>query len=196
MTLVRRALLAALPGALCVAVFAATGPEAGFRFGIEPRVTHGAWWLLTLLLWPFIHFSWPHVLKNAALLTAAVFLHLRDMLTLGSVWCYSQAVAGGLVWLAGRSGSVHAGASGVSNALLSSLLLQRLIVRRVSLPVAAAAVAACGSLAVAAEAEAGVSSEGHLFGYLCGVLATAALAWRRQQQQQKTGALRSAEEIV
>ncbi len=187
--LLGRLLLAALPGALCVAVFAAAGADGAVAFGVQPRVPSLRW-----LLWPWFHFSWSHVLKNALLLAVIVFMHLRDPVLLAAVWAYGQLVGGLLVWIAGRAGSVHAGASGVANALLASLLMQRLAARRVSLAAAAVAVALLGAAAVAVEAEEGVSSEGHLFGYVCGVVVTAALTWRGQQQQQQQQSVR--EEIV
>jgi membrane associated rhomboid family serine protease len=174
---VLRALVAALPGALCVAIFAETGPEGAVEFGVAPRAL--SFWLL----WPFFHLSWPHVLKNALLLSVVVFIHLiRDPVTLVAVAAYTQVVGGLLVWLAGRSDSVHAGASGIGNALLASLLVQRLSARRMSLGAAALAVLTIGGAAVALETEKGVSSEGHLFGYACGVVVTVALTWRQRQQ--------------
>jgi membrane associated rhomboid family serine protease len=177
---VLRALLATLPGAVCVAVFAVTGAEGAIEFGVAPR--EFSFWLL----WSFFHLSWSHVLKNAALLSVVTFIHLiHDPVTLVAVAVYAQVVGGLLVWLAGSTGSVHAGASGVGNALVASLLIQRLSARRMSLGVAALVVLAIGGAAVAFEAEERVSSEGHLFGYACGVVVTVALTWRQRQLQQQ-----------
>ncbi len=174
-----RLLLAALPCAVLILLYWAMGERGAFLFGVTPRSTRNSlWWLMW---WPMCHFSWPHVLKNALVLFAGLLWHVEQPYVAAALWLYVQVVAGIVIWIVGDSGSVHAGASGIANGLLASLIVQQLSRKPRPLAVSVVVVAVCGFLLVFLEREKGVSVEAHLFGYVCGLIGQIALQWRQSQ---------------
>jgi membrane associated rhomboid family serine protease len=140
-------------------------------FGILPRHTHG---LPGILAAPFLHGNIQHLTAN----TGALFILLAVSLT------YSRSqtlkailviilLGGAMVWLVGKPGAVHIGASGVIFGLTGYLMFLGLFRRNwkavmISVVVTLFYGGALYSLLVYVP---GISWSGHFFGFLSGVLA-------------------------
>jgi len=148
-------------------------------FGIQPRSLDG---LRGILFAPFLHANLAHLLANSVsfvvlgwlVLASAprVFLRVTAMSALGS----------GLVsWLFGAPGSVHIGASGVIFGYLGYLMLAGVFARKLSTIVLSLAVTGLFGATVwgVLPGQAGVSWQGHLGGFLGGMLAARWVHGRR-----------------
>jgi membrane associated rhomboid family serine protease len=140
-------------------------------YGIRPRTLPG---LGGILLAPLLHGGFGHLAANStALLVLGWFVMLRGTAQIVPVTVIGALVGGLGIWLVGASGSVHLGSSIVVFAYLGYLLFRGFFERRV--------LAMAGSVAVAflyggmiwgvLPGRQAVSWEGHLFGFLGGVLA-------------------------
>ena len=139
------------------------------RFGIRPRDTGH---LVGIVLSPFLHLGFGHLLTNTVSLLA-----LGSLLTLSTrhLWMVTGVVVvlGGLgVWLFGGPGTVHIGASGVVYGYAAFLAVYGFVARRFgSALVGVLVVVLYGSMLWGVlPLRAGVSWQGHLFGALAGVL--------------------------
>ncbi|MDQ3034208.1 MAG: rhomboid family intramembrane serine protease [Myxococcota bacterium] len=141
--------------------------------GIRPREAEG---LIGILLAPFLHVGFPHLIANTIpFVVLGWFVLLRETWHFFVVTLAVTVLGGAGVWLFGQSGSVHLGASGLVFGYLGYLVLGGWFERRI--------VTILGSLVVAVlygsliwgvlPGVPGVSWEGHLFGFLAGVL----MAW-------------------
>jgi membrane associated rhomboid family serine protease len=152
------------------------------QYGILPRDTDG---LLRIFVAPFLHLGFSHLLANTGPLLALGWLVLARSwkefipVTLGVI------IASGLgAWLLGGSGTVHIGASGVVFGYFGFLLLRGLFDRNFwSILLSLAVGAIYGYLLFGVlPAQPGISWQGHLFGFLGGVLIAFATArfnqWR------------------
>jgi membrane associated rhomboid family serine protease len=156
---------------------AATG-HALVVFGIHPREPIG---LLGVLAAPLLHGSFDHLIANTI-----PFLVLGWLVLIRETWHFfvvsaiTILIAGLGTWLVGQSGSVHVGASGLIFGWLGYLLLGGLFERRIGTIVGSVVVAVgYGSLVLGVlPGTPGVSWEGHLFGFLGGVLCAWILARR------------------
>jgi len=148
-------------------------------FGIQPRSLDG---LRGILFAPFLHANLAHLLANSVsfvvlgwlVLASAprVFLRVTAMSALGS----------GLVsWLFGAPGSVHIGASGVIFGYLGYLMLAGVFARKLSTIVLSLSVTGLFGATVwgVLPGQAGVSWQGHLGGFLGGMLAARWVHGRR-----------------
>ncbi|MCF7673799.1 MAG: rhomboid family intramembrane serine protease [Akkermansiaceae bacterium] len=143
------------------------------RHGIRPRRMDG---LLGIALSPFLHAGWGHLVANS------VPFFILGLLVMGRgepvFWMVSAGIVllGGFgVWLIGRAGTVHVGASGLIFGYFGYLVTVGVVERSV--------VAVARSLLIALlygsilwgllPNRSGISWEGHL----CGLLAGIALAW-------------------
>jgi membrane associated rhomboid family serine protease len=164
-------------GGLCLAMWLVeTADWLGGRWiepdglGIRPRSWSG---LSGLFFAPFLHGSWSHLIANTV-----PFLVLGTLvLTHGTreFWRVTLlvAVVGGLgVWLTGKSGTNHLGASGLIFGYFGYLLANGWRLRSfTAILKAVAALVLYGSLVWGVwPGEAGVSWQGHLFGLLVGIL--------------------------
>lgn len=172
----RLGIIAGLIGALWVVqIVNALLGGALTQLGVHPRTISGLW---GILLAPFIHVGFAHLIANTIPLTVLAALvslrRKRDVLFVG----LASALVGGLgTWLVAPSATVHVGASILVFGYLGYLIARGLVERRV-LPV-------LGSLAVLflyggalrgiLPLEAGVSWQGHLFGLIGGILAARAM---------------------
>lgn len=141
------------------------------RFGIIPRTTVG---LRGILLAPFLHGGWAHLMANSV--PFAVLGWLVLLRGAGRFWTVSAIamLVGGLgTWLTGAPGSVHIGASGVIFGYLGYLLLSGWFERSFrSIALSLFVVSAYGSLLWGVlPAQPGISWQGHLFGFLGGAIA-------------------------
>lgn len=149
-------------------------------FGIFPRDPHG---LVGVLLAPFIHGSWWHLLNNT--LGFVVFSALC-MARGPSFYLKASAfiiVAGGmLVWLFGRS-AIHVGASGWIFGLWSLCIALAWFERSVINVVIALGVIVFygGMIAGVLPGNPYISFEAHAFGALAGILAAATFGRRRRE---------------
>lgn len=142
------------------------------EYGIRPREPIG---LIGVLTWPFLHGGLAHLLSNTiALLMFGSLVLMWGRREFWSVALVSTIVGGIGVWLAGASGSVHVGASGVCFGLFGYLLARGFYERKFGSVLLSIAIAFLfgGTLAGAVPGMAmpGISWEGHLFGLLGGVL--------------------------
>ena len=152
-------------------------------FGIWPRTEIG---LRGIFLAPFLHGNFAHLAANTAPLVVFGWLILlggvSDFLFVSGV---AMVVSGLGTWLIGAPGSVHIGASGVIFGYFGFLLLRGLFERSpMSIIVSLIVGFAYGSFIWGVlPNQPGISWEGHLFGFLGGVLAAQILGNRRRQSQ-------------
>lgn len=150
--------------------------------GIQPRTLVG---LRGILFMPFLHGSFGHVLANSI-----PFLILGWLVMLGgipqffTVAAVTIVVSGLGVWLFGSSNSVHIGASGLIFGFFGFLITKAYFERSLSSIILAVFVFALygGLLLGALPQRAGISWQGHLFGFIGGALAAYLLTtsrWRR-----------------
>jgi membrane associated rhomboid family serine protease len=145
-------------------------------YGIIPRNPIG---LRGILFAPFLHGNFPHLVANTVpFLTLGWLVMWRRTL---DFWIVSAiaAVIGGLgTWLIGPSNSVHVGASGVIFGYLGFLLSRGYFERNFSSMALSVAVGVLygGLLWGVLPQQQGISWQGHLFGFIGGVVAARLLA--------------------
>lgn len=155
-------------------------------YGIQPRSLGS---LPAIFVAPLLHNGFGHLLANTIPLVVlgwlVMFRCTEDFFWAGAI----ALLASGLgIWLIGGANSIHIGISGVIFGLLGFLLARGYYER--SLTAIALAVVAFflygGMLWGVLPVQAGVSWEGHLFGFLGGVLAGYWLVKRRVGGRQRT----------
>lgn len=145
-------------------------------FGIRPRSSIG---LLGIVLAPFLHGGLAHLVANTlpfAVLALLILARDRDEFVLVTlvVW----VVSGLGVWLIGPPLTVHVGVSGIIFGYLGFLLLRGLFDGKLSsiLIAIGVGIAYGGVLWGVLPLEAGVSWQGHLFGFIGGGIAARLVA--------------------
>ena len=140
-------------------------------YGLIPRHTDGLWGIIAA---PFLHVDIHHLMANsgALFILLAVSLSYSRPLTLRALLVIVLA-GGGMVWLLGRPGTVHIGASGVIFGLVGFLMCLGIFRREwkaliISIVITILYGGALHSLLIYIP---GISWTGHLFGFLSGVLA-------------------------
>jgi len=147
-------------------------------YGIHPRTWLG---LRGILLAPFLHGSWTHLIANTIpLVTLAWLIMLRQI---REFWLVSLVVilVGGLgTWLVGATGSVHIGASTLIFGYFGFLLMRSYFERSlVAIAIAILVFFLYGSIIWGVlPTQASISWEGHLFGLMGGILAARWLSRR------------------
>lgn len=141
------------------------------RFGVRPRTLGG---LMGIAFAPLLHMGFGHLIANTLpLITLGWLIMLRETRDLIVVTVLSALASGLGVWLIGASYSVHIGASGVIFGYFGFLLFRGYFERSllsIGLSLAVAAVYG-GMLWGVFPSGFRISWEGHLFGFLGGVLA-------------------------
>lgn len=148
-----------------------------WRLGILPRSVSG---LRGILLAPFLHIGMLHLVANSiGLLLVGTLVLFREERFFWAVTAIGALVGGAGTWLFGGT-AVHAGASGVIFAYLGYLLLAGVFERRIGSVILSAVAAFLygGMLIGLLPGQPGVSWEGHLFGFVGGVVAARVLARR------------------
>jgi membrane associated rhomboid family serine protease len=148
------------------------------RFGIRPRTDEG---LLGILLAPFLHGGLPHLIANSVpLFLLGWLVLLRGVGTFLAVTAITVLLGGLGVWLFAGPNTIHIGASGLIFGYLGYLLLRGYFERSVGSILIALVVGALygGALWGVLPSRPGVSWEGHLFGFLAGIVAARVLAAR------------------
>ncbi|MGK3981978.1 rhomboid family intramembrane serine protease [Sorangium sp. So ce136] len=156
--------------------------------GIRPRTVPG---LVGIALAPLLHGGFAHLAANTLPFVGLGWLIMlrkkRDLLLVTLV----ATLVGGLgVWLLGAPSSVHIGASGVIFGYFGFLLLRGWF-ERSALSIALSLVVGLvygGMIWGVLPTRMGISWEGHLFGFLGGVLAARLLGGRLRAQAARAGA--------
>jgi len=154
-------------------IFAATILSGGalLSLGIVPRTVLG---LRGILFAPFLHANLQHLLSNSVPFVMLGWLvMLRDARHFIPVTLFAMLGSGVMAWLLGASGSVHIGASGVIFGYLGFLMLSGWYTRSVgSIALSVLVTALWGGVVLGVmPGMPGVSWQGHLGGFLGGVLA-------------------------
>lgn len=139
-------------------------------YGIIPRTQIG---LRGILFAPFLHGNFPHLIGNTIpFLTLGWLIMLRETRDFFWVSIITALVSGTGTWLFGSTG-VHIGASGVVFGYLGYLLLKGYFERSaLSIAISLGVATLYGSLLWGVlPIRYGISWEGHLFGFVGGVLA-------------------------
>jgi membrane associated rhomboid family serine protease len=147
-------------------------------FGVRPREAEG---LVGILLHPFLHVGVFHLLMNTFGIAAlGGLVLLRDERDFWLTTVVGILVGGTGTWLLGSPG-VHIGASGVVFAYFGYLLTTGLFERRIgALLLSTLVILAWGGLLLGLlPGQRGISWEGHLFGFLAGLL----VAWLRARRR-------------
>lgn len=140
-------------------------------FGIIPRTAIG---LRGILFSPFLHGSFDHLVANSVpFLVLGWLVMLRDSRHFLTVTAFAALGSGLFAWTLGAPGSVHIGASGVIFGYLGFLLLAGWYARSfASIALSILVGALWGGLVLGVmPGQAGVSWQGHLGGFVGGVLA-------------------------
>ena len=140
-------------------------------FGLVPRQMDGLWGIVAA---PFLHVDIQHLVANsgALFILMVVSLSYSRPLTLQAM-VIIVLLGDGMVWLVGRGGTIHIGASGIIFGLIGFLMFLGLVRRDwkalvISIVITILYGGALYSLLIYIP---GVSWTGHLFGFLSGVLA-------------------------
>ncbi len=154
-------------------VFIATWLSGGalLSLGIIPRTTIG---LRGILFAPFLHGGLAHLIANSIpFLVLGWLVMLRDARHFIPVTLAAMIASGMMAWLLGAADSVHVGASGVIFGYLGFLILSGWYVRSAgSILLSLLVVVLWGGMVVGVmPGQAGISWQGHLGGFLGGVLA-------------------------
>jgi len=145
--------------------------------GIVPRTLSGLWGILFA---PWLHGGFAHLAANTVpFLTLGFLVIVRGLATFVGVTLLVTIVGGLGVWLFGASG-YHIGASGLIFGYIGYLLARGYFERSVGAIVVAIVVAVAygGALWGVLPGQRGISWEGHLFGFLAGVLAAGVMTSR------------------
>ena len=147
--------------------------------GIRPRALHG---LDGVVLAPFLHANFTHVTVNAApLILLGTFVLAGGVRRFLLATAIIALVSGLGVWLTGDPGTVVVGASGVIFGYLG-VLLARGVVERSRWDIAVGLLIALlygWQLVALLPTDERVSWQGHLYGFLGGILAAVLLRRRR-----------------
>ena len=140
-------------------------------YGLRPRSMDGLW---GIVLSPFLHSDVRHLAANtgALFILLAVSLSYNRKLTIIALWIIA-CMGGGLVWVFGKSQTIHIGASGIVFGLIGFLMCIGFFRREwkaliFSLVILFLYGGALFSLLVYKQ---GISWSGHFFGFLSGVFA-------------------------
>ena len=163
-------------GASVSAVWVAFGVNmllggALLRFGIVPRTGDG---LIGIVAAPFLHANLAHLTANTvSFLLFGWLVMLRDRRHFGVVTLMALLGSGLLSWTLGAPGSVHIGASGVVFGYFGFLLLAGFYARSAGSILLSLAVAVLwgGTVFGVLPGTPGISWQGHLGGFIGGVLA-------------------------
>lgn len=140
------------------------------NFGIIPRNSHG---LAGIVCAPFLHGNFAHLLSNSApLLILLLTLFTFYTKTALKIILYSTVLGGALVWLMGRSTSVHIGASGLIYGLAAFLITSGILRKDFkSLLIAIMVFLMYGGLIWGVfPSKPWISWEGHFFGMVSGIV--------------------------
>ncbi len=145
------------------------------HYGLQPRSVNG---LLGIFTMPFLHGSWDHLASNTfPLAIFGTLVLLRGLERFLAVTAIIVITGGTAVWLMARS-SIHIGASGLIFGYLGYLMSIGFWERKLGPALLSIVIGFLygGMLWGVLPGQPGVSWEGHLFGFLGGILAARQLA--------------------
>jgi membrane associated rhomboid family serine protease len=152
------------------------------KYGIRPRSTDG----LSGILWaPFLHGGWDHLSANTIPFAVLGFLTmLRGSKVFFAATAIIALVAGVGTWLTGASNSVHIGASSLIFGYFGFLVLAGLLERSLKGILIAVIVGFVygGIIGGVLPQQEGISWQGHLFGFIGGLVASYMLCRKRPVQ--------------
>lgn len=140
-------------------------------YGIHPRTVAGLWGILFA---PFLHGGTAHLAANSVSFLVLGWLVLaRGQWTFARVTATAALTSGVVTWLLGAPNSVHIGASGVIFGYLGYLMSAGIFARKFWPVVMSVAVTGLWGAMVwgVLPGQMGVSWQGHLGGFIGGVLA-------------------------
>lgn len=149
-------------------------------FGIRPRdVDH----LIGIVLSPFLHQGFPHLIANTG---ALLLLGILVAVSTRHLWIVTIGVillGGAAVWLVGEPGTVHIGASGLVYGYAGFLAVYGFVVRRWwAVLVGVLVILTYGSMVWGVlPLQMGVSWQAHLFGAVAGVVLAVFLGRRERR---------------
>ena len=149
------------------------------RYGIRPRSIIG---LRGILFAPFLHGGLAHIAANTIpFLTLGWLIMLRETSDFFVVTVVTMVVSGLGTWLIGPTNSIHIGASGLVFGYLGFLLLRGYFERSVTAILFSIFVGSLygGLLWGVLPLRYGISWQGHLFGFIGGVIAARLVARRK-----------------
>jgi membrane associated rhomboid family serine protease len=155
------------------------GNRLSYRYAIQPR-TRFRLLLLPLIIAPFLHKDRQHLLSNTLPLLVLAFLVMVP--NPDAFWIVTPVVmlTSGLgIWLFGKSGTGHVGASGLILGYFGYLVMRGILIGDIVLILIAVGVVLLGIVFYGAfgiikqivPGKSGISTTGHLFGFLGGMLA-------------------------
>ena len=140
------------------------------RLGLVPR-DPGA--LVGILAMPFLHADLAHLLANSVPLAVTLLLLAGSRANSGAIVVLIVVLGGAALWLLGRGGVRHIGASGLVFGLVAFHIFAGVFERRLQSLVITGVVALLYASTLVRgilPMQPGVSWEGHLFGALAGAL--------------------------
>ncbi|RTR28720.1 rhomboid family intramembrane serine protease [Deinococcus radiophilus] len=149
------------------------------RLGIYPRNLATWWHIFTA---PYLHGGWEHLIANTLPLATLAFMSaVRSVGRFLTATLIIMVVGGGLIWLLARGGSAHLGASILIFGYFAYLLGVGWWERTpAAIGVATIAAVLYGSILWGVlPTDPRVSFEGHLFGFIGGLVAAAMLHRQR-----------------
>lgn len=149
-------------------------------YGIRPHQLIG---LRGILFAPFLHGGFGHLIANTIpFLVLGWFVMLQETRDFFVVTGITMLVSGLGTWLVGSSNSVHIGASGIIFGYLGFLLLRGYFERNFPSILLSLVVGFLygGAIWGVLPTRPGISWEGHLFGFIGGVIAARLLARRKK----------------
>lgn len=152
------------------------------RYGIWPHHIEGLWGILFA---PFLHGGLSHLIANTIpFITLGWFVMLQETSDFFIVTAITMVVSGLGVWISGSPDSHHIGASSLIFGYLGFLLLRGYFERNFSSILLSIIVGFLygGAIWGVLPTVPGVSWEGHLFGFIGGILAARFLAKRKKKR--------------
>lgn len=147
------------------------------RYAIQPRTSFR---LLPILIAPFLHKDFKHILSNTIpLLVLAYLVMVPNTFAFWVVTPIVMLTSGLGIWLFGKTGTGHIGASSLilgyfGYVLARSILLGDIVSILIAIGVVVLGVIFYGAFGMIKQiipGKQGISTTGHLFGFLGGVLA-------------------------
>lgn len=148
------------------------------RFGIQPRAASG---LFGVFASPFLHLGFGHLISNTVpflVLGGIVLIGGRKVFVVGSL--FILAVGGMALWTLGPGGTNHIGASLLIFGYLGFVLARGIFEKSIFWILMSLLILVFygGMLAGVLPGQPGVSWQGHLFGFISGILAARVLFTR------------------
>lgn len=146
------------------------------RFGVRPHSPIG---LRGIVLAPFLHGNLPHLISNTVpFLILGWLVMLQETRDFWMVSAITLLVSGLGIWFFGAPGSVHVGASGLIFGYLGFLLFRGFFQRNLPSIFLSILVGSLygGVIWGVLPRQPGISWQGHLFGFLGGILAARLLS--------------------